>query len=190
MDDETCRNALIGLETAPARFAQPDSVLQPRISLLNTVRPNILLVLLESFSGSACHAIAPEADPAIMPCINALYGSSVSFSRFYANSFRTDRGMAAVMAAYPSQPCYTIMNNPDNYPIMPGTGGLRKARIALDNKGKSGGARVCFVDFIFAETIYLITVYGKKEKTNLTKEERNEVKKAIDLLKKSLGGKS
>ncbi len=113
MDDETCRNALIGLETAPARFAQPDSVLQPRISLLNTDRPNILLVLLESFSGSACHAIAPEADPAIMPCINALYGSSVSFSRFYANSFRTDRGMAAVMAAYPSQPCYTIMNNPD-----------------------------------------------------------------------------
>ena len=83
-----------------------------------------------------------------------------------------------------------IMNNPDKYPIMQGTGGLRKARISLDNKGKSGGARVCFVDFIFAETIYLITVYGKKEKANLTKEERNEVKKAIDLLKKSLGGKS
>ena len=83
-----------------------------------------------------------------------------------------------------------IMNNPDKYPIMQGTGGLRKARISLDNKGKSGGARVCFVDFIFAETIYLITVYGKKEKANLTKEERNEVKKAIDLLKKSLGGRS
>ena len=83
-----------------------------------------------------------------------------------------------------------IMNNPDKYPIMQGTGGLRKARISLDNKGKSGGARVCFVDFIFAETIYLITVYGKKEKANLTKEERNEVKKAIDLLKMSLGGKS
>ena len=83
-----------------------------------------------------------------------------------------------------------IMNNPDKYPIMQGTGGLRKARISLDNKGKSGGARVCFVDFIFAEAIYLITVYGKKEKANLTKEERNEVKKAIDLLKKSLGGKS
>ena len=83
-----------------------------------------------------------------------------------------------------------IMNSPDKYPIMQGTGGLRKARISLDNKGKSGGARVCFVDFIFAETIYLITVYGKKEKANLTKEERNEVKKAIDLLKKSLGGRS
>ena len=83
-----------------------------------------------------------------------------------------------------------IMNNSDKYPIMQGTGGLRKARISLDNKGNSGGARACFADFIFAETIYLITVYGKKEKANLTKEERNEVKKAIDLLKKSLGGRS
>ena len=36
-----------------------------------------------------------------------------------------------------------IMEHPDKYPVMKGTGGLRKARIALDdnNKGKSGGAR-------------------------------------------------
>lgn len=82
-----------------------------------------------------------------------------------------------------------IMEHPDKYPIMQGTGGLRKARVAIDNKGKSGGARVCFVDFVFVETVYLITVYGKKEKDNLSKEERNEIKKSIDVLKKSLGGK-
>ena len=82
-----------------------------------------------------------------------------------------------------------IMKNPDKYPVMSGTGGLRKARIALDNKGKSGGARVCYVDFVFAETVYLITVYGKKEKDNLSKEERNAIKKAMDFLKKNLGGK-
>ena len=81
-----------------------------------------------------------------------------------------------------------IMKNPDKYPVMQGTGGLRKARVALENKGKSGGARVCYVDFVFAETVYLITVYGKKEKDNLSKEERNEVKKLIEMLKNSLGG--
>ncbi len=83
-----------------------------------------------------------------------------------------------------------IMNNPDKYPVMKGTGGLRKARIALgeNNKGKSGGARVCYVDFVFAETVYLITVYSKKEKDNLSKEELNEIKKAIEALGKSLGG--
>ena len=82
-----------------------------------------------------------------------------------------------------------ILKNPNKFPIMQETGGLRKARIALDNKGKSGGARVCFVDFVLAETIYLITVYGKKEKDNLSKEERNEIRKLIDALGKSLGGK-
>lgn len=83
-----------------------------------------------------------------------------------------------------------IMEHPDKYPVMKGTGGLRKARISLDdnNKGKSGGARVCFVDFVFAETVYLITVYPKKAKDNLSKEERNEIKKVIEALKKSLGG--
>ena len=80
----------------------------------------------------------------------------------------------------------SILEDPEKYPIMKGTGGLRKARISLDRKGKSGGARDCFVDFIFVETIYLITVYGKKEKDNLSKAERNLIKKMIDTLKKTL----
>lgn len=81
-----------------------------------------------------------------------------------------------------------IMRNPDRYPVIPGTGGLRKARISIDNKGKSGGARVCFVDFVIFETVYFITVYGKKEKDNLTKRECVEIKKAIAVLERTLGG--
>ena len=82
-----------------------------------------------------------------------------------------------------------IINNLDKYPRIRGTGGLQKTRMSLENKGKSGGARVCFADFAFAETTYLITIYGKKEKDNLSKEERNAIKKAMDFLKKNLGGK-
>lgn len=81
-----------------------------------------------------------------------------------------------------------IMKHPEKYPVIQGTGGLRKARIAIENKGKSGGARVCYVDFVFVETVYLITVYPKNEKDNLTKDERNEIKKVIEALKKSFGG--
>ncbi|MBO4899024.1 MAG: type II toxin-antitoxin system RelE/ParE family toxin [Lachnospiraceae bacterium] len=81
-----------------------------------------------------------------------------------------------------------IMKHPERYPVIQGTGGLRKARIALGNKGKSGGARVCFVDFVIVETVYLITVYPKKEKDNLSQEEKNAIKKVIEALKKSLGG--
>lgn len=80
----------------------------------------------------------------------------------------------------------SILEHPEKYPIMKGTGGLRKARISIGRKGKSGGARVCFVDFIFVETVYLITVYGKKEKDNLSITERNQIKKMIDTLKKTL----
>lgn len=79
-----------------------------------------------------------------------------------------------------------IMSNPTKYPVMQGTGGLRKARYAIENKGKSGGVRVCYVDFVFAETIYLITVYPKNEKDNLSKAERNEIKKVIEILESTL----
>ncbi len=82
-----------------------------------------------------------------------------------------------------------IMSDPHKYPVMKGTGGLRKARISLENRGKSGSARVCYVDFVVAETVYLITVYGKSEKENLTMQERNNIKKAIEKIEKNLGGK-
>ncbi len=81
-----------------------------------------------------------------------------------------------------------IMQHPNKYPIIQGTGGLRKARVSLNGKGKSGGARVCFVDFVFAEVVYFITVYGKSEKANLSKKERNDVKLLIDELQRTLGG--
>ena len=81
-----------------------------------------------------------------------------------------------------------ILTNPERYPVIRGTGGLRKARIPLGIKGKSSGARVCFVDFVFAEVIYLITVYGKQEKDNLSLTECREIRKAINALKQTLGG--
>lgn len=79
-----------------------------------------------------------------------------------------------------------IMSDPSKYPVIQGTGGLRKARFAFENRGKSGGVRVCYVDFVVKETIYLITVYPKNEKDNLSKAERNEIKKMLTILEDSL----
>ena len=79
-----------------------------------------------------------------------------------------------------------IMTTPDKYPVMQDTGGLRKARFAFEQQGKSGGVRVCYVDFVVKETVYLITVYPKSEKDNLTKAERNEIKKMITKLEEIL----
>lgn len=79
-----------------------------------------------------------------------------------------------------------IMTNPDKYPVMQGTGGLRKARFAFEHQGKSGGVRVCYVDFVVKEIVYLITVYPKSEKDNLTQAERNAIKKMLTKLEENL----
>ena len=76
--------------------------------------------------------------------------------------------------------------NPTKGDVMQGTGGLRKIRIAFEGRGKSGSARVCYVDFAVYERIYLITAYAKDEKDNLSKSERNEVKKLIKILEATI----
>lgn len=79
-----------------------------------------------------------------------------------------------------------LLKNPQIGPVIRGTGRLRKMRFAFPNGGKSGSVRVCYVDFVIQEAIYLVTVYSKKEKENLTREERNNIKKMIKLLEESL----
>lgn len=81
---------------------------------------------------------------------------------------------------------YEIMNEPQLGVIIPGTGKLRKRRFAIGNKGKSGGTRVCYVDFVVLDTIYLFSIYPKSQKENLSKEECNTIKKLIDKLESEL----
>ena len=57
-----------------------------------------------------------------------------------------------------------ILQDPEAGALMQGTGGLRKLRFAFENRGKSGSARVCYVDFVLRETVFLITAYPKKRK--------------------------
>ena len=79
-----------------------------------------------------------------------------------------------------------LLENPKTGDVIKGTGKLRKMRFAFQDRGKSGSTRVCYVDFVVAETIYLIFAYPKSEKINLTAEERNNIKKMIDRIEKSL----
>lgn len=59
-----------------------------------------------------------------------------------------------------------LLKDPESGPGMEGTGGIRKVRFPLENRGKSGSVRVCYTDFAEYEVIYLITAFEKKiEKT-------------------------
>lgn len=66
-----------------------------------------------------------------------------------------------------------IAANPEAGEIMPGCGGARKLRVARPGGGKSGGYRVItyFAGDVFP--VFLLTVFGKHEKANLTPAERN-----------------
>ena len=79
-----------------------------------------------------------------------------------------------------------LLKDPQIGSVIKGTGKLRKMRFAFPNRGKSGSSRVLYVDFVLAETIYLIFAYPKNEKDNLTDEERNNIKKMIEKIEQSL----
>lgn len=76
-----------------------------------------------------------------------------------------------------------LLKNPQAGDMMVGTGGLRKIRFAFKGKGKRGSAWVCYVDFAAFERTYLIHVFSKEEKANLTDAEKNVIKNIINLLK-------
>jgi len=81
-----------------------------------------------------------------------------------------------------------ILDNPQIGSVVKGTGRLRKMRFALEGKGKSGGSRVLYVDFVVYGIIYLITAYPKSEKESITPEERRIFKQFIDQIERALGG--
>lgn len=66
--------------------------------------------------------------------------------------------------------------------IIPETGGVRKLRWAAQGKGKRGGVRVIYYFHSESFPLFLLTVYAKNQKGNLTKAERNEFKNLVHLL--------
>ncbi len=65
---------------------------------------------------------------------------------------------------------------------MGGTGGIRKLRWGSGNRGKSGGVRVIYYYHDERIPLYLLTLFGKNEMSNLSKAERNDLAKLVDVL--------
>ena len=85
-----------------------------------------------------------------------------------------------------------LVKNPEHGDLMAGCAGARKGRVGekATGKGKSGGFRYIYVYIVIAGTIYLLHFYGKNEKANLSKAERNELAKLVKELKRLYGEKS
>jgi hypothetical protein len=74
--------------------------------------------------------------------------------------------------------------------LIRGAGGIRKLRWAAQGKGKSGGVRVIYYYHNGVIPLFLLTVFGKGEKANLSKAECNDLSKFTSLLLGQYGGKN
>ncbi len=103
-----------------------DTSLDDTEKLLNTDRPNILILVMEGMGGDFVHAISGRPD--VTPRLDSLISQGVFFSNCYAGSFRTDRGMVCVMNGHPGLPMTSIMKLPNKSAALPSLPGkLREA---------------------------------------------------------------
>lgn len=74
----------------------------------------------------------------------------------------------------------TLIQDPEYGDKVEGTGGAREIRVALrKGEGKRGGARVIYVTYINCDDIYLLTIYSKKEKSDLSPSEKANISKIV-----------
>ena len=78
----------------------------PRQSLLNCGTPDIYLVILESFSAHLMPSLGGES---IAENLDSVARSGISFTNFYANSFRTDRALPSILSGFPAQPSMSLL---------------------------------------------------------------------------------
>ena len=77
-----------------------------------------------------------------------------------------------------------LLENPQLGDVIEGTGGARKMRIQIENRGKSGGGRVIYVDVFEKEKLYFLLAYPKNIQDDLTPDQKKQVRRLVEAIKK------
>ena len=77
-----------------------------------------------------------------------------------------------------------LSSNPNSGVLIRGTGGIRKIRWAREDTGKSGAYRVIYFFHSMEIPLFILNVFAKNEKANISQAERNELKQLAGLLVK------
>ncbi len=77
---------------------------------------------------------------------------------------------------------HSIAERPDAHPVIAGTGGIRKARWARPGMGKRGGVRVVYYFQTRPGIVYMLDIYAKNEKTDLTSADKRELRAIVSML--------
>ncbi|WP_205409947.1 LTA synthase family protein [Bacteroides ihuae] len=104
---------------ANAEFAQlTDKPITDSIpELFTKKRPNIIFVVLESFMSKTMESLGGLPNVAVN--MDKFGSEGILFTHFYANSFRTDRGLVSILSGYPAQPTTSIMKYPRKTQSLP-----------------------------------------------------------------------
>ena len=79
-----------------------------------------------------------------------------------------------------------ILKNPEGGDLIQGTGGLRKIRFRDESrgKGKRGGFQVIYLDLPSLRKTYLITMYDKNEKEDVSSDEKKILRALVQTIKR------
>jgi phosphoglycerol transferase MdoB-like AlkP superfamily enzyme len=87
------------------------------ISILNTAKPNIVIIFLESWAADVIGCLGGE--PEVAPKFGELAKEGLLFNNFYSTGFRTEQGMLAILSAYPAQPVSSIIQQFGKFDKLP-----------------------------------------------------------------------
>ncbi|HEX8658958.1 MAG TPA: sulfatase-like hydrolase/transferase, partial [Hymenobacter sp.] len=107
MPDSTARRLVAGIyPRAVGAPVPPDST----VALLTEVRPNVLFIILESFTAKLVGSVGGE--PGVTPTLDSLARTGVLFTNIYSAGDRCQKGLVALLSGYPNQPTTSIIKFP------------------------------------------------------------------------------
>ena len=114
MADSTARRLISSIyPRAGEQRVAPDST----IEILREARPNILFIILESFTSKLVGAVGGERG--ITPCLDSLAHTGVLFDQVYAAGDRSQKGLVSLLSGYPNQPTTSIIKFPHKTEHLP-----------------------------------------------------------------------
>ncbi len=175
MDDKTAKKITAGLFESTADKTKIFS---------KTQKPNIVIVILESWTADIIKALGGEEN--VTPHFDELRKEGLLFTQMYGSGFRTEQGLVSILSGFPSQPNNSIMTTPDKAERLP------SLNIELGKQGYQSsfyyGGEVEFANM----KSYLLNTHFEKiiDKNNFDKNELNSKWGAHDeyVFKKQLDG--
>ncbi|WP_143080048.1 LTA synthase family protein [Hymenobacter arizonensis] len=107
MPDSTARRLVSAIY--PRAVAAPVTP-APTASVLTTSRPNVLFIILESFTSKLVGCVGGE--PGVTPSLDSLARTGILFTNIYAAGDRSQKGLVSLLSGYPNQPTTSIIKFP------------------------------------------------------------------------------